>query len=91
MHLNRSTFRDAAAAILVVLALALPVARILADGAAQMKVHFRTSEMERPSHFTADTSQSVCAVMAVALTYENRDTGEYTHVACSDAAEGDRP
>jgi hypothetical protein len=79
-----STARDVAAGILVFAALAMPFASMLWDGAARMKVHFRTSEMEKPRAFSTETSRSVCTVMAAALSYEDPSTGEYTHVACSE-------
>jgi hypothetical protein len=81
---NRSTARDLAAGIFVVAVLAMPFASTLWDGAARMKVHFRTSEMEKPRAFSTETSLSVCTVMAAALSYEDPSTGEYTHVACSE-------
>jgi hypothetical protein len=84
MHSKGSTVRDVAAGVFVVTALALPFASSLWDGAARMKVHFRTSEMEKARAFSTDTSRSVCTVMAVALSYEDPSTGEYTHVACSE-------
>jgi hypothetical protein len=79
-----STARDVAAGIFVAVALAMPFASMLWDGAARMKVHFRTSEMEKPRAFSTETSKSVCTVMAAALSYEDPSTGEYTHVACSE-------
>jgi hypothetical protein len=79
-----STARDVAAGIFVAIALAMPFASMLWDGAARMKVHFRTSEMAKPRAFSTETSRSVCTVMAAALSYEDPSTGEYTHVACSE-------
>lgn len=79
-----STFRDVAAGVLVALALALPFVPLPGDGAARMKVHFRTSQAEPPHAFSTETSRSVCTVMAATLSYENPDNGAFTHVACSE-------
>ena len=84
MRGNHSTLRDAAAGLLVLAALALPVLRMASDGAARMHIHFRTTEMAKPQAFTTETSRDVCAVMAAALTREDPETGEYTHVACAE-------
>jgi hypothetical protein len=84
MQGKQSTPRDVAAGILVLAALAMPFVSTLWDGAARMKVHFRTSEMVQPRAFSTDTSRSVCTVMAAALSFEDPSTGEYTHVACSE-------
>jgi hypothetical protein len=81
---KRSMLRDVTAGIFVAAALTMPFASMLWDGAARMKVHFRTSEMEKPRAFSTETSKSVCPVMAAALSFENPSTGEYTHVACSE-------
>jgi hypothetical protein len=84
MQGKRSTVRDMVAGILVFTALAMPFLSTLWDSAAHMKVHFRTSEMAKPRAFSTETSRSVCTVMAAALSYEDPNTGEYTHVACSE-------
>ena len=76
--------RDAAAGVIVLTALALPILPRVVDGAARMHVHFRTGDMEKPRVFTTDTSRDVCAVMAAALTYEDSKTGDYTRVACAE-------
>ncbi|HYM02431.1 MAG TPA: hypothetical protein VET85_05745 [Stellaceae bacterium] len=76
--------RDAAAAVIVLIALALPILPRVVDGAARMHVHFRTGDMEAPRVFTTDTSRDVCAVMAVALAFEDSETGDFTRVACAD-------
>ena len=84
MALRQSSFRDVAAGVLVVATLALPFLPFPGDGAARMKVHFRTSDTEHARAFTTETSRSLCLVMAAALTYENRDSGTFTRVACDE-------
>jgi hypothetical protein len=84
MQIKVSTARDMLVAALLLFLLALPFLPIPGDGVARMRVHFRTGQMADPRAFTAETSRSVCTVMAAALSYEDRDTGEYTHVACGE-------
>ena len=62
MQGKRSTVRDVAAAIFVFAALAMPFASMLWDGAARMKVHFRTSEMEKPRAFSTERVPSEFAL-----------------------------
>ncbi len=82
MGRRQSTLRDVVGGALVLGALALPVVHTLSDGAARMEVRFRTNDMDNAKGFSAQTSQSACEVLAAALSYENRATGEYTHIAC---------
>jgi hypothetical protein len=84
MASRQSSLRDVAAAVLVTGALALPFLPFPGDGAARMKVHFRTADAEHARAFTTETSRSLCLVMAAALTYENRDSGTFTRVACDE-------
>ncbi len=76
--------RDMIIATLSLLVLTLPFLPIPGDGATRMRVHFRTADMTGPRDFSTQTSRSICIVMAAALTYEDRDTGEYAQVACSE-------
>ena len=84
MRIGRSGIRDLLLGTLVLIPLALPFMPVPGDGAAHMKVHFRTAAMATPHYFATETSRSTCAIMAAALTYENPATGEYTHVACGE-------
>ena len=84
MQAKFSTARDMVVAALLLLILALPFLPIPGDGTARMRVHFRTGQMTDPRAFTTETSRSVCTVMAAALSYEDPQTGEYTHVACGE-------
>jgi hypothetical protein len=83
MRDKASTLHDMIVVTLLMLALALPFLRAASDGAARVRMHFRTEEMAKPRDFTAETSRSVCTVMAAALTYENPD-GTFTRVKCED-------
>lgn len=83
MRDKSSTLHDMIILTLLMLALALPFLRLASDGAARMKMHFRTEEMAKPRAFTAETSRSVCTVMAAALTYEEPD-GTFTQVKCEE-------
>lgn len=69
---------------IVFLGLALPFLPLPGDGMTRMEVHFRTGEMRRPHSFSADTKRSICQVMSAALAFEDRATGEYTRITCSD-------
>jgi len=82
----RSTLQDLAAGVIVATALALPVVQLTGDSAARMKVHFRTESGEKPRILSTETSSSVCAVMAAALSYGSPDTGAFTEVNCSEEA-----
>ena len=84
MRAKGSGASDMIIGTLLLLVLALPFVPIPGDGATRMRVHFRTGEMTHPRDFTTETSRSICTVMAAALTYEDRDTGEYAQVACSE-------
>jgi hypothetical protein len=84
MQDERSTFRDMAAAVVVVGALALPFVPLPGDGTAQMKVNFRTADTGKPQSFSTETSQSLCTVMAAALSYESPEDGAFTQVKCSE-------
>jgi hypothetical protein len=84
MEFRQSSFRDLAAGVLILGTLALPFLPFPGDGSARMKVHFRTSDTEHPRAFSTETSRSLCLVMAAALTYENRDSGTFTRVACEE-------
>lgn len=84
MRIGRSGIRDLLVGALLLIPLALPFLPVPGDGAARMKVHFRTAAMAQPRHFSTETSRSTCAIMAAALTYENPATGEYTRVACGE-------
>jgi hypothetical protein len=46
-------------------------------------VHFRT-DAGKPQSFSTETSQSVCSLMAAALTYEDPKDGAFTHVKCTE-------
>ena len=81
-----STLRDTATGLLVVLALALPFLQLPGDSVARMKVHFRADKGEAPRVLSTETSSSLCAVMAAALSYDNPNTGAYTQVNCVEAA-----
>jgi hypothetical protein len=83
MRIKRSTLHDIAAAVIVAAALALPFVPLPGDGAARMKVHFRT-DAGKPQSFSTETSQSVCSIMAAALTYEDPKDGAFTRVKCSE-------
>ena len=84
MQNQRSTLHDIAAGVIVAAALALPFVPLPGDGAARMKVHFRTGDAAKPQSFSTETSQSVCNMMAATLTYEDPKDGAFTHVKCSD-------
>jgi len=85
MQVQLSTARDVAAAAFILAALALPVLIPLpGSDAARMQVRFRTGEMTTAKDFSTVTSLSACTVMAAALSFEDRDTGEYTRVACAE-------
>jgi hypothetical protein len=84
MQDEQSTLRDMAAAITVVAALALPFVPLPGDGAARMKVNFRTVETGKAQSFSTETSQSLCTVMAAALSYESAEDGAFTQVKCSE-------
>jgi len=84
MHRKPSTARDIAAGTFVLAALTLPLVPLPGGNPAQMQVQYRTSEMAKAKDFSTTTSHSACTVMAAALSYENRDTGEYTRIACAD-------
>jgi hypothetical protein len=77
-----STLGDAAAGLIVAAALALPFLPFPGDGAAHMKVNFRTGTGEPPHVLSTETSSSLCAVMAAALSYEDPSTGTFTEVKC---------
>ncbi len=77
-----STLGDAAAGLIVAAALALPFLPFPGDGAARMKVHFRAATGDTSHLLSAETSSSLCAAMAVALTYEDPSTGTFTEVKC---------
>ena len=79
-----SEARDLAASLLVLTALALPFMPFPGDGAARMKVHFRTQASDKPQLLSTQTSRSVCRVMAAALSYDNPETGAFTRVKCLD-------
>jgi hypothetical protein len=79
-----SAARDLAAGLLVLTALALPFMPFPGDGAARMKVHFRTDASGKPQLLSTQTSRSVCQVMAAALSYDNPETGAFTRVKCLD-------
>jgi hypothetical protein len=83
MHVKRSTLHDIAAGAIIAAALALPFVPLPGDGAARMKVHFRT-DTGKPQSFSAETSQSVCSIMAAALSYENPKDGAFTDVKCTE-------
>jgi hypothetical protein len=84
MQDKRSTLHDIAAGAIVAAALALPFVPLPGDGAARMKVHFRTSDTGKPQSFSTETSQSVCSMLAATLTYEDPNDGAFTHVNCSE-------
>jgi hypothetical protein len=84
MQAKFSTARDVVVAALLLFMLALPFLPIPGDGTARMRVSFRTGQMPDARAFTAETSRSVCTVMAAALTYEDPSTGDYTRIACGD-------
>jgi hypothetical protein len=84
MQDKRSTLHDIAAGAIVAAALALPFVPLPGDGAARMKVHFRTSDTGKPPSFSTETSQSVCTMLAATLTYEDPKDGAFTHVNCSE-------
>jgi hypothetical protein len=77
-----SSFGDAVAALIVVAALALPFLPVPGDGAADMKVNFRTGTGEPPQVLSTETSSSLCTVMAAALSYDDPSTGTFTKVRC---------
>jgi hypothetical protein len=79
-----STLRDVAAGLLVLGSLALPFLPLPGDGAARMKVDFRTGADARPQLLSTNTTLSVCTVMAAALSYEDPHTGAFTRVKCRD-------
>lgn len=79
-----STLRDIAAGLLVLGSLALPFLPLPGDGAARMKVDFRTASGARPQFLSTNTTRSVCTVMAAALSYEDPQTGAFTKVKCQD-------
>lgn len=79
-----STLRDVAAGILVAAALALPLLPLPGGNSAKMKVHFRTESGGKPQLLSTETTSSVCRVMAVALAYEDPQTGTFTHVNCQE-------
>lgn len=84
MQDKRSTFRDAAAGLVIAAALALPFVPLPGDGAARMKVSFRTADAGQPRSFSAQTPQSLCTIAAAALSYENPEDGAFTQVKCGD-------
>jgi hypothetical protein len=84
MQDKRSTLHDIAAGVIVAAALALPFVPLPGDGAARMKVHFRTADTGKPQSFSTETSQSVCNIMAATLSYEDPKDGAFTHVKCSE-------
>jgi hypothetical protein len=77
-----STLGDAAAGLVVAAALALPFLPVPGDVAAHMKVNFRTETGEPSRVLSTETSSSLCAVMAAALSYEDPGTGAFTEVKC---------
>jgi hypothetical protein len=85
MQDKRSTPRDLAAGLFVAFALALPFLQLPGDGAARMKVHFRGEDGGAARVLSTETSRSLCAAMAAALSYGNPDTGAFTQVNCGEA------
>lgn len=79
-----SLLRDVAAGLLVLATLSLPFLPLPGDGAARMKVDFRTSADARPQLLSTRTTRSVCTVMAAALSYDDPSTGAFTRVKCQD-------
>ncbi|HXY98963.1 MAG TPA: hypothetical protein VEI03_03115 [Stellaceae bacterium] len=86
MQDKRTTLRDLAAGVFVTLALALPFLHLPGDGAARMKVHFRSDDGGRARVLSTETSRSLCTVMAAALSYDDPATGAFTRVNCTDEA-----
>jgi hypothetical protein len=86
-----STLGDAVAGLIVVAALALPFLPLPGDGTAPMRVSFRTESSDTPQMLSTETSSSLCAVMAAALTYEDPGTGTFTEVKCGAEAATSSP
>lgn len=84
MQNKHATFRDLAAGIIVTLALALPFLQLPGNGAARMKVHFRSDDGGVARMLSTQTSRRLCTAMAAALSYEDPSTGAFTEVNCAE-------
>lgn len=79
---ERLSWRERLLATLVVGSLALPFVPVPGDGMAHMKAVRRDEIRAEPVKITTQAPNSVCQVLAFSLSYENPETGAYTHVAC---------
>jgi|SRR5215469_1027198 len=79
-------YRLAAGSLLVLFGLALPFIPVPGDQFTRMAVRFRTAAMAEPKGFIADAPANICAVLAAALTYEDRASGHFTRIDCGKPA-----
>jgi hypothetical protein len=76
---NRTEF---VLSLLIFLGLALPFMPMPGDTRAYAQIRFHNSETQEPRSFAASTTRSVCSVLAVALDYDDPETGNFTTVTC---------
>ena len=79
---GRLSWRETLLATVIVGSLALPFVPVPGDGMAHMKAVRRDETRSEPVKIATQAPKSVCEVLAFSLSYENPETGAYTHVAC---------
>jgi hypothetical protein len=79
---GRLSWREKLLATVIVGSLALPFVPVPGDGMAHMKAVRRDETRSEPVKIATQAPRSVCEVLAFSLSYENPETGAYTHVAC---------
>jgi hypothetical protein len=75
--------------LLALLGLALPFIPVPGDHLTRIVVQFRRSEMAEPTRFTADTTTTICQVLAASMAYQNPVQGYYTRIGCGRRAAPD--
>ena len=78
----RLSWRERLLATVLVGSLALPFVPVPGDGMAHMKAVRLDEIRAEPVKIATQAPKSVCEVLAFSLSYENPETGAYTHVAC---------
>ncbi|MGH7032777.1 MAG: hypothetical protein ACREFL_03510 [Stellaceae bacterium] len=74
--------RERALLTLAFIGLAAPLMPIPGDHPARIAVHFRHAGMAAPQRFAAPGDASLCAILAAALSFQDRATGGFTRVDC---------